>query len=138
MRRRGVCERVLKHRSVREGLAMNKRLLTGRQPDSGKPTVRDRREACGNVVMMGAGLRPIGKPMDQPPYPNIMRAPHFYPDSFPARVRHAEQKGGFRSDGRIDARQPVFNPTGRFNPMPPRFIAGPDSGPSVPPSPNFF
>lgn len=50
------------------------------EPDSGKPTVRDRRGACGNVVMMGAGLRAIGKPMDLPPYPKITRAPHFYPD----------------------------------------------------------
>jgi hypothetical protein len=32
------------------------------------------------VVIMGAGLRPIGKPMDSPPYPTITRAPHFYPD----------------------------------------------------------
>jgi hypothetical protein len=36
--------------------------------------------ACGNVGMMGAGLRPIGKPMDTPPYPKRPRAPHFYPD----------------------------------------------------------
>ena len=50
------------------------------EPDSGNPTVRDRRGACGNVVIMGAGLRPIGKPMDSPPYPTITRAPHFYPD----------------------------------------------------------
>lgn len=34
------------------------------EPDSGKPTVRDRGEACGNVMIMGAGLRAIGKPMD--------------------------------------------------------------------------
>jgi len=34
------------------------------------------------VVMSGAGLRPIGKPLDLPPYPTIMRALHFYPDSF--------------------------------------------------------
>jgi len=34
------------------------------EPDSGKPTFRDRREACGNVVMKGAGLRPSGKPLD--------------------------------------------------------------------------
>ena len=36
--------------------------------------------ACGNVGMTGAGLRPIGKPMDKPPYPKRPRAPHFYPD----------------------------------------------------------
>ena len=33
------------------------------------------------MVMKGAGLRPIGKPLDAPPYPTIMRALHFYPDS---------------------------------------------------------
>ena len=26
-------------------------------------------------------MRPIGKPMDWPPYPTIMREPHFYADS---------------------------------------------------------
>jgi len=34
------------------------------------------------VVIMEDGLRPIGKPTDLPPYPTIMRALHFYPDSF--------------------------------------------------------
>ena len=38
------------------------------EPDWGKPTVRDRRGACGNVSIMGAGLRPIGKSMEPPPY----------------------------------------------------------------------
>ena len=33
------------------------------------------------MVIKGAGLRPIGKPLDWPPYPTIMRALHFYPDS---------------------------------------------------------
>jgi hypothetical protein len=32
------------------------------------------------VSMMGAGLRPQGKPWDQPPYPKVQGAPHFYPD----------------------------------------------------------
>ena len=32
------------------------------------------------MVIMEDGLRPLGKPMDSPPYPTIMRAPHFYPD----------------------------------------------------------
>jgi hypothetical protein len=32
------------------------------------------------VSMMGAGLRPHGKPWDQPPYPKVQGAPHFYPD----------------------------------------------------------
>ena len=52
----------------------------GSEPDSGNPTVRDRRGACGNVIIMGAGLRPIGKLMELPPYPKVMRAPYFYPD----------------------------------------------------------
>ena len=30
----------------------------------GKPTVRDRREAYGNAVIIGADLRPIGKPLE--------------------------------------------------------------------------
>ncbi len=33
------------------------------EPDSGKPTVRDRRGASGNVAK-GAGLRPIAKAVD--------------------------------------------------------------------------
>ena len=39
-----------------------------------------KRGACGNVGRMGAGLRTIGKPMDKPPYPKRLRAPHFYPN----------------------------------------------------------
>ena len=50
------------------------------EPDWGNPTVRDRRGACGIVVAMGAGLRPNGKPLDRPPDPAVMCAPHFYPD----------------------------------------------------------
>ena len=34
------------------------------EPDWGKPTVRDRRGACGNVATMGAEQRPIGKSME--------------------------------------------------------------------------
>jgi len=32
------------------------------------------------VSMMGAGLRPHGKPWDEPPYPKMHGASHFYPD----------------------------------------------------------
>jgi len=32
------------------------------------------------VSMMGAGLRPHGKPWDEPPYPKVQSAPRFYPD----------------------------------------------------------
>jgi len=50
------------------------------EPDRGNPAVRDRRGACGNVAATGAGLRPIGKPMEKPPDPTVAGAPHFYPD----------------------------------------------------------
>ena len=39
-----------------------------------------KRGACGNVSAMGAGLRPIGKSMEPPPDPTMLRAPHFYPN----------------------------------------------------------
>jgi len=42
--------------------------------------------ACGNVGRLGAGLRPIGKPMDSPPDPSRLRAPHFYPDRLAVAV----------------------------------------------------
>ena len=48
------------------------------EPDSGNPTVRDRREASGNVAM-GAGLRARVKTLEPPPDPKV-RAPDFYPD----------------------------------------------------------
>jgi hypothetical protein len=43
---RGVCGRALKLRIGREGLSGKSRCC---QPDSGNPTVRDERGACGNV-----------------------------------------------------------------------------------------
>jgi hypothetical protein len=39
-----------------------------------------KRGACGNVGVMGAGLRPIRKLMDMPPDPTMLRALHFYPN----------------------------------------------------------
>ncbi len=39
-----------------------------------------KRGACGNVGVMGAGMRPIGKSMESPPDPTMLRAPHFYPN----------------------------------------------------------
>src|SRR5262252_9260661 len=47
------------------------RAMPRSEPSRGNPAARDRREACGNVSMMGAGLRPSGKPLDQPPYPKM-------------------------------------------------------------------
>ena len=41
---------------------------------------RMKRGACGTVSIMGDGLRSIGKPMERPPYPGMLRAPHFYPN----------------------------------------------------------
>jgi hypothetical protein len=49
------------------------------EPDSGNPTVRDRRGARGTMAM-GVGLRPTTKGVDEPPNPNA-RAPRIYPDS---------------------------------------------------------
>ena len=50
----------------------------GSEPDSGNPTVRDRRGASGNVAT-GAGLRATAKAVDSPPDPTV-RAPELYPD----------------------------------------------------------
>ena len=48
------------------------------EPDSGNPTVRDRRGASGDVTM-GAGLRPSTKGLDKPPDPTA-HASEIYPD----------------------------------------------------------
>ncbi len=64
------------------------------EPDSGKPTVRDRRGALGDVTM-GAGLRPNAKVMDKPPDPTV-RAPNFYPDN---RTSGSMSGGWKRSHG---------------------------------------
>src|SRR5512135_3910982 len=48
------------------------------EPDSGNPTVRDRRGASGNMVM-GVGLRPATKVLDEPPDPTA-HASEIYPD----------------------------------------------------------
>ncbi len=62
----------------REGAAITLH-ITGRQPDSGNPTVRDERGACGNVSVRGVGLRATGKRVELPPNPTMVRAPYFYP-----------------------------------------------------------
>jgi hypothetical protein len=48
------------------------------EPDSGNPTVRDRRGARGDMAM-GVGLRPTSKGVEEPPNPKA-RAPRIYPD----------------------------------------------------------
>ena len=72
---RGVYEPAFKLPWLWEGSGMK---LPRSEPDSGNPTVRDRREASGNVAM-GAGLRSGAKAPEQPPDPKV-RAPEFYPD----------------------------------------------------------
>jgi hypothetical protein len=65
--------------SVGKALVQQMRAGPRPEPDSGNPTVRDRREALENVTM-GAGLRPSAKALDPPPDPNV-RAHSFYPDN---------------------------------------------------------
>jgi hypothetical protein len=47
------------------------------KPYWGKPTVRNFREAAGNVTM-GGGMRPNAKALETPPHPTV-RAPVLYP-----------------------------------------------------------
>ena len=56
-------------------------MITGRQPDSGKPTVRDERGACGNVGY-GRGYTGTysGNAETAKPQPKVARAA-FLPDS---------------------------------------------------------
>lgn len=77
---RGVCGRALKLPFVREGCVRNEPMITGRQPDSGKPTVRDERGACGNVGY-GRGYTGTysGNAETAKPQPKVARAA-FLPD----------------------------------------------------------
>src|SRR4029453_7082906 len=52
-RGRGVCKSVV---DLRRESGQTYGVKPRSEPDWGKPTVRDRRGACGNVVTMGAGL----------------------------------------------------------------------------------
>jgi hypothetical protein len=36
-------------------------------------------------------MRPIGKPMDTPPYPGMLRARHFYPDGVADEATNLEE-----------------------------------------------
>ena len=73
---------------------MNEPMITGRQPDSGKPTVRDERGACGNVGY-GRGYTGTysGNAETAKPHPKVARAP-FLPDSPSAVVFNAGQIDG--------------------------------------------
>ena len=85
---RGVCGRALKLPFVREGCVTKEPEITGRQPDSGKPTVRDERGACGNVGY-GRGYTGTysGNADTAKPEPKVARAV-FLPDSI--TPRHAK------------------------------------------------
>jgi hypothetical protein len=49
------------------------------EPDGGNPSPMYRVGRLAETRAMGAGLRALGKPVDEPP--NIrLSAPHFYPD----------------------------------------------------------
>ena len=58
--------------------------LNGLEMNSGslKPFLLENAERVkGHAIgVMADGLRPIGKPLDLPPYPKMPRALHFYPD----------------------------------------------------------
>src|SRR5690606_26664571 len=77
---RGVCESALEPPFRSGRLASDKWRAEPRpEPDSGNPTVRDRRGALRNVTT-GAGLRPGVKATEQPPDPKV-RALNFYLDN---------------------------------------------------------
>jgi hypothetical protein len=61
---------------------MNKPVIADRQPDSGKPTVRDERGACGNVGYgMGYTGTSSGNAETDKPMPKVARVV-FLPDFF--------------------------------------------------------
>jgi len=70
---------------------------SGSEPDPGNPAVRDRRGACGNVTITGAGLRANGKLLEHPPDPKMVRAPLFYPD----RPRPTNERVGVLVSSRL-------------------------------------
>jgi hypothetical protein len=71
---------------------MTEPMITGRQPDSGKPTVRDERGACGNVGY-GRGYTGTysGNAETAKPQPKVARAA-FLPDSFYFEDEHVANK----------------------------------------------
>ena len=78
-----ICGRVLELPFAREGGVMTKPRIADRQPDSGKPTVRDERGACGNVSYgIGYSGTYSGNAETDKPLPKVARAV-FLPDPFP-------------------------------------------------------
>lgn len=69
---RGLSFAAILGRPTKESQGQNR---TGENPPSG---------IVGGLAetspLLGAGLRPIGKPMELPPDPTVACAPHFYPD----------------------------------------------------------
>src|SRR2546423_11263080 len=110
MRVRGVCECALKLPRVWEGCAAIILHITGCQPDSGKPTVRDERGACGNVGYGGTRHPPrISKERVLETLHLRSYAPHFYPTVNQARrddlARHLMHAAGlFTGNGRRNLR----------------------------------
>src|SRR2546426_4430085 len=95
MRVRGVCECALKLPRVWEGCAAIILHITGCQPDSGKPTVRDERGACGNVSYGGTRHPPrVSKERGSETLHLRLRAPYFYPTvNHGSAAEAAEPKG---------------------------------------------
>jgi len=81
MRFRAVCGPALKVSVPWEGLPPANGAEPRPEPDSGNPTVRDRRGACGNANYGGTVNPPrISKERGWKPSHLWLRAPHFYPD----------------------------------------------------------
>src|SRR5881275_1858767 len=99
MRVRGVCECALKLPRVWEGCAAIILHITGCQPDSGKPTVRDERGACGNVGYGGTRHPPrLSKERVLETLHLRSYAPYFYPTALV----------GFQGRGCAEGVQPDF------------------------------
>jgi hypothetical protein len=73
---RGVCVRALKFRSQREGILGKSHCC---QPDSGNPTVRDERGACGNTDKENSKRARKAETLKQSSIFLSCSAPYFYP-----------------------------------------------------------
>ncbi len=84
---RGVCGRALKLQSNWEG-TFGKCYCC--QPDSGNPTVRDERGACGNTDMENAKRVRKAETPKQPSIYLSCSAPYFYPTSSPSGAHYCK------------------------------------------------